>query len=170
MHQCTNKKLNIDTINQQKVCKTSILDYLTFEINDNSINLNREQIESVVRVASRVLRVNIAVIDKDNNGIVICKEYLDSNENLEEFVNINKEDNHFELGGSIRYDEMQRQCVQRNIMRYKSQDSHGEKLKNSSVKELRNIAKDIGIDIVNTHTGKLFTKGELKLLIEAQLK
>jgi hypothetical protein len=155
--QCTCKKLNLDTINNEKVSKSVLLD-----------NLDNQHLETIVKVASRVLSLNLAVIDINTN--VVCKEHLSTNTNHEEYLLVCGIGDGYMLGDSVQQTKINNKCIKQKISALKQQDNFEENLKNLSVKDLRNIAKDIGIDTVDTHTGKLYAKSDLKQLIEAQLK
>lgn len=169
--QCTSKKLGIETINRVKVSKANLLDYLKVHIETDSVELalTKEQRETIVRIASQVVRKNIVVYDEQDG--VLCKEYIPTNDNVEEYIIIKRQGNtNFVIGDSISQRQLEVKCENDNIRKLKEQDEYEEKLKNLSVKDLRAIANDIGVETIDTHTGKLLSKTNLKLLVEAKVK
>ncbi len=169
--QCTSKKLGIETINNIKVSKANLLEYLKVSVGTGCVELalTTEQREAIVRVASQVLRKNIVIYDKQDK--VVCKEYIPTNDNIEEYIIIKCQgDTNYVIGDSITQRQLEGKCEQDNIRKLKEQDNYEEKLKNLSVKDLRAIANDIGVETIDTHTGKLLSKTNLKLLVEAKVK
>lgn len=163
--QNTCKMLHIDTINNEKVSKNMLLDTLDISFENE---LNPQQVETIMKVASRMLSLNLAIIDTTDK--VVCMVYLPTNTNHDEYLVIYGTKKGYMLGDSVQKDQLNNKCIKQKLTELKQQDNFQENLKNQSVKDLRNIAKDIGIDTVDTHTGKLYTKNDLKQLIEAQLK
>jgi len=170
--QCTSKRLNIE-INDEKVSKEVLRQYLdiALECNANQMPLQHNQYDVIIKVSSRYIQKNIVVLQSNNQTIeVLAKEYLDSNSNTAEYITIQKTMNNFTLGDDTQCTTIDKICIQNAIRKLKQQEGFQENLKHQSVKDLRFIAKDIGIETVDTHTGKLYSKGDLKQLIEAQLR
>lgn len=171
--QCTVRKLNIE-INDEKVSKDILKEYLdmALESNINGMPMHHNQYDIIVRVASRYLQKNIAIIMQKND--VLVKEYLESNDNIAEYITIQmtSTDNQvsFTLGDNVSASTINNAYHQAAMRKLKLKDDFQENLKHQSVKDLRCIAKDIGIDTVDANTGKLYSKADLKHLIEAQLK
>jgi hypothetical protein len=133
--------------------------------------LQHNQYDVIIKVSSRYIQKNIVVLQSNNQTIeVLAKEYLDSNSNTAEYITIQKTMNNFTLGDDTQCTTIDKICIQNAIRKLKQQEGFQENLKHQSVKDLRFIAKDIGIETVDTHTGKLYSKGDLKQLIEAQLR
>lgn len=170
--QCTARKLCIE-LNDEKVSKETVRQYLdmALESNVNGLPMHHNQYDMIVRIASRYLQKNIA-IQQDND--VVVKEYLDSNKNIDEYITIQMTKSgqtiSCTLGDSVLATTINHAYHQAAIRRLKQQEDFQENLKHQSVKDLRCIAKDIGIDTIDAHTGKLYSKSDLKQLIEAQLR
>jgi hypothetical protein len=174
--QCTAKKLNIE-INDEKVSKDVLRQYLdmALESNANQMPMHHNQYDIIIKVSSRYLQKNIVVLQSNNlTNDVLAKEYLESNSNTTEYITIQRTMNdnkaNFTLGDDTPCTTIDNICIQNAIMKLKQQEGFQENLKQQSVKDLRFIAKDIGIETVDTHTGKLYSKSDLKQLIEAQLR
>lgn len=174
--QCPVRRLNIE-INEEKVSKDVLLQFLDIAIEhcvSATIPIQFNHYEVLVKVVSRFLHKNIAILQtnaNDNDFDVLAKEYLETNENSAEYVTIMTMNTcNFVLGDTLSAINIDNVYKQNAIRKLKQQDGFVENLKHQCVKDLRFIAKDIGIDIVDTHTGKLYSKSDLKQLIEAQLR
>ena len=121
------------------------------------------------QVSVKVLQHNIVILF-DNKQVVMN---IIENEEFKTIVVNTKL-----IGETFVYnleDIMKKEDVKLHIMQitktYLKNDANlQEKLKSMCVKNLRQLAQDIGIDIVNSETEKQYTKGELKNLIETKLE
>lgn len=177
--QCPVRRLNIE-INEERVSKDALQQFLDMAIDmaiEHSVSATIP-IQVLVKVVSRFLHKNIAVLQTNGNDNtntfdfdVLAKEYLETNENNAEYVTImTMNTGNFVLGDTLPAINIDSVYKQKAIRKLKQQDGFVENLKHQSVKDLRFIAKDIGIETVDTHTGKLYSKSDLKQLIEAQIR
>lgn len=173
---CPVRRLNIE-INEEKVSKDALQHLLDMAIEhcvSATIPIQFNHYEVLVKVVSRFLHKNIAILQtnaNDNDFDVLAKEYLETNENSADYVTIMTMNTfNFVLGDTLSAINIDNIYKQKTIRKLKQQDGFVENLKHQSVKDLRFIAKDIGIETVDTHTGKLYSKSDLKQLIEAQLR
>jgi hypothetical protein len=164
------KKLNIE-----KHTKASIIDQLDIISNKDltSDKLSSEQIDLIVKIVCRYLRRSIIIFDNDKN--LISYEFDDNENDDTSDINtviivhdIKKE--HYFIEDIVPREVFQLQFYEINIKKLKLQENYEENLKLTSVKDLRHTAKNIGIDVFDTHTGKLYSKSDLKLLIEAKIR
>lgn len=172
--QCTARRLNIESCSKDMIIEQL---HTALELDVNGMSLHHNHIDIIVKVASRYLQKNIVVLqshNQNNEVEVLAREYLESNTNIAEYITIQTtiKDNqpNFTLGENASSTKVDNIYKENAIRKLKQQEGFQEKLKSQTVKDLRFIAKDIGIDIVDAHTGKLYSKSDIKQLIEAQLR
>ena len=125
-------------------------------------------IKLLIHVSSKYLRKHI-VLYNNTNDIIYCEfDYTD--EAIEDVLCITKRnDNQYFYDENVSVSVFKEKYINDNKRMITIEDNYKENLKSLSVKDLRQVAQKLCIDIVDTHTNKLYTKGDLRLLIEAKL-
>lgn len=160
------------TFEDKKLSKVVILQELTKMMNFNDLSLHQNiDIESnklLILLNSKYLMKHVVLYDSKKD--MIHNEFDYTNDNIEDVLCVTKMDNNlYYFDEILKVNVYKEKYVKDNIIAIKLQDNYKENLKSLSVKDLRQIAKKLCIDIVDTHTSKLYSKGDLRLLIEAQL-
>lgn len=163
-----NTELKSIMLDDKKLTKVLLLQELTKLINMNDFNIDNETSKLLIALTSKYLKKHIVLYN--NNKNVIYNEFDYTDDNIEDVLCITK------MNGNLYYfDEIMNvnvfksKYIKDNKDMIKLQDNYKENLKSLSVKDLRQIAKKLCIDIIDTHTSKLYSKVDLRLLIEAQL-
>jgi hypothetical protein len=156
-------------IEDRKLTKAVVLQELSNIIENKSYHDNTDTQKLLVSLSSRYLMKHIVLMD--SKGTVTYSEFNYNNNDIEDVVLITKSDNNskYYLDDVVKADVYKQDYVIKNINDIKLQDNYKENLKSLSVKDLRTIAKKLCIDTADTHTGKLYLKVDLRLLIEAKL-
>ena len=156
-------------IDDAKVGKTVIIQQLSDIIEGKSFHNNISIEKLLISLSSKYLMKHIVLGDK--KGKIIYSEFDYNNINIEDVVKISKNDMNTEyyLDDVIKVDVYKQDYITKNINEIKLQDNYKENLKSLSVKDLRIIAKRLCIDTVDAHINKLYSKVELRLLIEAKI-
>ena len=161
-------KLNPFPTMKIKPTKEQVLTVLDASMKDNS-PIEEHILETVLRVSAKVLQHNIVTLF-DNKRVVMniieneeFKTIVVNTQLIGDTIVYNLED-------IMKMEEVKLQIMQITISYLRNDANLQEKLKCTSVKNLRQLAEDIGIDTVNSETEKQYTKGELKNLIENKLQ
>jgi hypothetical protein len=159
-------------IDDKKITKVTLLQELTKILNFNDLSLHlhidNETNKLLILLNSKYLTKHIVLYD--NKGEIIYYQFDYTNDNIEDVLCITKGDNGiYYLEEILKVQVFKEKFIKNNITAIKQEENYKENLKSLSVKDLRQIAKKLCIDIVDTHTSKLYSKTELRLLIEAQL-
>lgn len=156
-------------IDDKKITKSLIVQQLS-SISDDISCINNNDIQNMlISLSSKYLMKHIILMNK--NMDIIFSHFDYTNNDIEDVILISVNDNNTEylLNDVVKVDVYKEDYVKTNINDIKKQDNYKENLKSLCVKDLRNIAKKLCIDIVDTHTDKLYSKVDLRLLIEAKL-
>ncbi len=167
-----NPELKSVNIGDKKFTKTAILQELMKLLNIDDASkyksIDVDTIKLLLTISSKYLNKHI-ILYNGKAEIVYC-EFDYTNHNIEEIVLITKSDtDNYNLNEVMKVSVFKDMYVKENINEIKQQDNYKENLKSLCVKDLRQIAQKLCIDIIDTHTSKLYSKVELRLLIEAKL-
>jgi hypothetical protein len=163
-----NTELKSIMLDDKKLTKVLLLQELTKLININDFNIDNETSKLLIALTSKYLKKHIVLYDNKKN--IIYNEFDYTDDNIEDVLCITKmNDNLYYFDEIINVNVFKSKYIKDNIDVIKLQDNYKENLKSLSVKDLRQIAKKLCIDIIDTHTSKLYSKVDLRLLIEAQL-
>lgn len=156
-------------IDDVKIAKTVIIHQLSNIIESKPFLDNIPTEKLLIHLSSKYLLKHIVLMD-NKEDIVYC-EFDYTNTDIKDVVKLSKNniDTEYYLDDVINVDVYKLDYVIKNINEIKLQDNYKENLKSLSVKDLRIIARRLCIDTVDTHTGKLYSKVELRLLIEAKI-
>jgi hypothetical protein len=166
------KKLGIEELNNEKTSKQFIIQQLTRMLSDKcymKTSLTSFEYELLIKLSSKYLQKQIVLYN--HIGVIMYSEY-DQDSKFDDVVVIkkNKDIELYSMEDILKVHVFKDKFTKENIEVIKSQNNYQENLKSLSVKDLRQTAKNIGVDIVDTHTGKLYSKGDLRLLIEAKIR
>lgn len=151
-----------------KPTKEQVLVVLDASMKDKS-PIEEHVLELILQVSVKVLQHNIVILF-DNKQVVMN---IIENEEFKTIVVNTKligETFVYNLEDIMKKEDVKLHIMQITITYLKNDANLQEKLKSMCVKNLRQLAQDIGIDIVNSETEKQYTKGELKNLIETKLE
>jgi hypothetical protein len=153
-------------IDDTKLAKAVIIQELSNMIEGKPVHHTQNL---VISLSSKYLMKHIVLMD--NKGNVLYSEFDYNNNDIEDVILIIKNDNNTEyyLDDVIKVDLYKKSYVIKNINDIKLQNNYKENLKSLTVKDLRIIAKKLCIDIVDADTSKLYSKVDLRLLIEAKI-
>lgn len=155
-------------VQDKKLRKSHIIQELSNALYNISCLNNTDTLQLLIYVSSKYLMKHIIIYDITGN--IFCSEFDYNNNDIEDVVLITKNNNtEYILVDIIKIDVFKTDYVTKNINEIKVQENYKENLKSLSVKDLRIIAKKLCIDIVDAHTGKLYSKVELRLLVEAKI-
>ena len=156
-------------IDDKKFTKAVIIQELSNMIETSTYHDNPDTSKLILSLSSKYLMKHIVLME--NKGNVLYIEFDYNNNDIEDVVLIKKSDTNtkYYLDDVIKADMYKQDYVIKNINEIKLQDNYKENLKSLSVKDLRIIAKKLCIDTLDTHTGKLYSKVDLRLLIEAKI-
>lgn len=162
----------ISNSNEKKTVKNAFIkdlnSYIELINNNITITFDQEHIQSLLIFTSKYYKKYIALYGINNE--LINKEFEFDEDEFDEVVVIKqKDENAYYTENIVTTNEFKETFSKNNIAYIKSKDNYKENLKSACVKDLRQIAKSICIDIHDTHTGKLYSKSDLRLLIEAKL-
>lgn len=161
-------KLNPFPTMKVKPTKEQVLAVLDASMKDNS-PIEEHVLETLLQVSAKVLQHNIVILF-DNKRVV-----MNNIENVEfKTIVVNTKligDTFvYNLEDIMKMEEVKLHIMQITISYLRNDANLQENLKCTSVKNLRQLALDIGIDTVNSETEKQYNKGELKNLIENKLQ
>lgn len=161
-------KLNPFPTMKIKPTKEQVLTVLDASMKDNS-PIEEHVLETLLQVSAKVLQHNIVILF-DNKRVV-----MNNIENVEfKTIVVNTKligDTFvYNLEDIMKMEEVKLHIMQITISYLRNDANLQENLKCTSVKNLRQLALDIGIDTVNSETEKQYNKGELKNLIENKLQ
>lgn len=167
-----NTDLKSIVIEDKKVLKTVVLQELMKLINVDDMSFYKgvsiETMKLLTAISSKFLGKYIVVYNAKAE-ILYC-EFDYNNEDVEDVVIITQDNNHqYSIDEIMKVSDFTKVYVKNSIDEIKQQDNYKENLKSLSVKDLRQIAKRLCIDIVDAHTSKLYSKVDLRLLIEGKL-
>lgn len=156
-------------IDDRKLTKATIVQDLSNIINDINLSDNTENFKLLISLSSKYLMKHIILVNV--KGDVVYSEFDYNTNEFEDVVIIIKSDTTTEchLDDIIKTDVYKDDYVKKNINEIKLENNYKENLKSLSVKDLRIIAKKLCIDIIDAHTSKLYSKVDLRLLIEAKI-
>jgi hypothetical protein len=166
------KKIGIEELNNEKTSKQFIIQQLTRMLDDKcymKTSLTSFEYELLIKLSSKYLQKQIALYN--HLRVIIYSEY-DQDSKFDDVVVIKKakDSELYCMEDILKTHVFKDKFTKENIETIKSQINYQENLKSLSVKDLRQTAKNICVDIVDTHTGKLYSKGDLRLLIEAKIR
>lgn len=156
-------------IDDVKIAKTVIIHQLSNIIESKPFLDNIPTEKLLIHLSSKYLLKHIVLMDNKEQDVYCEFDY--TNNDIKDVVKLSKNDtsNEYYLDDVINVDVYKLDYIIKNINEIKLQDNYKENLKSLFVKDLRNIARRLCIDIVDAHTGKLYSKTELRLLIEAKI-